>query len=223
MQLALQPSPMAMLLSSHCSPGSITPLPQTAGIHAPLLSTRPLSQSWHVAPGPLHERQPGSHAAHTEFDVGEQDATVYVPCPQNVHGLHTRSAIGPHGDASNMPSMHAGEHNVQTVSATGEHGAEMNCVGAHAVQAAQEKPSPVKPGPHRHSTEVPVSTHIACALQPPLLVAHAPAALRQWPPEHVSVMPQRVPQAPQFSGSVWRSTQPSSHTVDESGHETSAG
>jgi hypothetical protein len=75
-QLPSQPSPAAMLPSSHCSPGSSTPLPHTVGMHAPLFSTNPTSQAKHVAPGPAHETQPISHGAQMLFEVAVHGETV---------------------------------------------------------------------------------------------------------------------------------------------------
>jgi len=50
-QVALHPSPFAVLPSSHCSPGSIDPLPQS--VHAPAEQTPPEPPSVHVVPSGL--------------------------------------------------------------------------------------------------------------------------------------------------------------------------
>ena len=147
-----------------------------------------------------------------------------MPGAHGVHGAHVRSATGPHGDDSNVPSAHGVEHAAHAVSVNDEQGAVANWVESHVVQVAHVVPLPVKPGAHVHCTKPPRSAQAAWGLQPPLSTAHAPIpAGTQKPPMHESPVPQRMPHAPQSRLSLSSSTQPSAQATSGSPHETYAG
>ncbi len=132
-----------------------------------------------------------------------------------MHAVHTRSPNGPHAWDSKVSEPHVPEHAAHTVSCVGPHGAEMNCVGSHTLHAAQVCPVPVKPGVHVHVAMPPWSTHAALTLQPPLFVAHTPIAVSGTHVPSAQVVPvgHALPQTPQSSRALARSTQLVSHGV----------
>jgi hypothetical protein len=76
---------------------------------------------------------------------------------------------------------------MQTASIVGPQGEARNSLPVQAVHAAHCMPSPVNPGKHEQATEPPRSMQSAFGLQPPLLIAHAPAcAGMHMPATHAS-------------------------------------